>query len=351
MGHSHTASTLENTPERLRAGRIALVVSSVLFLGKIVAYGMTQSSAVLSDAMESVVHVVASGLVLYSLFVASRPADRGHPYGHGKIEFFSAGVEGTMIAVAAGVILVTAIREMIVGPRIHHLDQGLILLGLVGAVNGALGIYLVRVGRRTQSFALIADGEHMLADVKTTVGVLVGLFAVRVTGWVMLDPLVAIAMAAHILTTGSKLLGKAFKGLMDASDPKALQAMNDELEKHRQPWWIDAHSLRAWRSGHVLHVDLHLSVPRYFDAERLHDVDEEIEQVLLSATESLGDVIVHFDPCRPRQCMECVMEDCPVRSNKLESRPAFRVENITRGDEELDTGAPVTDSPPTEHVS
>jgi cation diffusion facilitator family transporter len=199
----------------------------------------------------------------------------------------------------------------------------------------------LRVGRRAHSLALVADGKHLLTDVATSVGVLAGLALVRVTGQPIFDPLVALAVALHILVTGWRLARLAIGGLMDEAVPETLDVMVAALEARREPFWIDAHSLRAWRSGPVEHADLHLVVPRYFDADRLHDIDQQVERVLLGATQRPGEAIVHFDPCRPRHCGGCAMPDCPVRAAAFVARRPLTLERATRGDEALDTGAPV----------
>jgi cation diffusion facilitator family transporter len=258
-----------------------------------------------------------------------------------QAEFFSAGVEGTLIAVAALMIGVEALRQFVEGPRLRSLDVGLALVTAATGVNAAVGLHLVRLGRRTHSVALVADGRHLLTDVVTSVGVIAGLALVWATGLVILDPLVALAVAIHILRTGWELARQAVGGLMDEADPGLLALMVDALERGRAPWFIDAHSLRAWRSGPVQHVDLHVVVPRYLDADRLHEIDEELEAVLLGAAGMPGEVIVHFDPCRPRHCRGCAMEACPVREAPFAGRRPLTFERATRGDESLDTGAPV----------
>jgi cation diffusion facilitator family transporter len=328
-------------PARLRAGWFSLVVGLLVLGAKLSAWWLTGSTAVLSDALESVVNVAAGALLLYSLHVARQPADTNHPYGHGKVEFFSAGVEGTLIAVAALLIGVEAAREIARGPSLRQLDVGLALVSAATVLNAAAGLQLIRVGRRTHSLALVADGRHLLTDVVTSVGVIAGLALVWITGWSLLDPLVALAVAVHILRTGWRLAREAVGGLMDEADPRLLGRIADALEARRAPHWIDAHSLRGWRSGPVQHVDLHLVVPRYFDADRLHRIDEEVEAIALGAAGLPGEVIVHFDPCRPRHCRGCAVDPCPVRSEPFAAQRLLTLERATRGDEALDTGAPV----------
>jgi cation diffusion facilitator family transporter len=328
-------------PARLRAGWLSVLVGTLVLAAKLGAWWLTGSTAVLSDALESVVNVAAAALLLYSLHVARQPADRNHPYGHGKVEFFSAGVEGTLIGLAALLIAVEAARQLVVGPRLRQIDLGLALVSGATLLNAAMGAWLVRVGRRTHSLALEADGRHLLTDVLTSVGVIIGLVAVRITGLAVLDPLVALLVAAQILRTGWDLARQAVGGLMDEADPALLGRIVAALEAERAPHWIDAHSLRGWRSGPVQHVDLHLVVPRYFDADRLHRIDEEVERVVLGAAALPGEAIVHFDPCRPRHCRGCAVDACPVRAVAFEARRPLTLERATRGDEALDSGAPV----------
>ena len=324
---------------RWRAGRLALAAGVAVLGVKLAAWWLTGSAAVLSDALESVVNVAAAALLLYSLYVSHQPADRNHPYGHGKVEFFSAGVEGTLIASAALLIGVEAVRQLLVGAAPQRLDLGLVLVTAATGINVAVGLHLVRVGRRFHSMALVADGRHLLSDVATSVAVIAGLALVRLTGVAWLDPLVALGVALHIVRVGWRLVREAIGGLMDEAEPPRLAAMVAALEAKREPPWIDAHSLRAWRSGPIDHVDLHLVVPRYFDADRLHQIDEHIESVLLAATGHPGEAIIHFDPCRPRHCAGCAMEACPVREVPFAGRPPLTLERATRSDEALDGGA------------
>ncbi len=338
------AQASSQVAQRLFAARLSLIGGLLILIGKFAAYTLTGSTAVLSDALESVVNVVAAALVLYSVVLASKPADHNHPYGHGKVELFSAGVEGTLIFVAGTLILVEAGREIWRGPELHRIDLGLALITGLTLGNAALGGYLIRVGRRTQSLALVADGHHLMTDVATSAGVMAGLLAVWLTGWVMLDPIVAIVLALNILRTGARLLRQAVAGLMDEADVGLLEQIVTALQSSREPGWIDVHSLRAWRSGAVNHIDMHVVVPRYLDVEQLHRVDGRIHAVALPPVGG-GDAIVHFDPCRPRHCPGCLVEKCPVRSSQPVQREALTLSRATRADELLETGQPLPPPP------
>lgn len=332
----------QGDPARIRAGWISLTAGSAICAGKFTAAAFTGSAALLADAMESVVNLVAAGFLVVVLVISARPADRDHPYGHGKVEFFSAGVEGALVAVAALAIVWQAALDLLRGPSLGRLDLGLALSASLAAANAALGAYLVRVGHRHGSDALVADGRHVLADVLTTAGVLIGLAAVVWTGVPQIDPLVAIVVALVILRTGWGLLRSAVGGLMDEAAPTLLVPICAALEAEREDAWIDAHSLRTFRSGAIQHTDLHLAVPRYYDADRLHAIDGSVRVTVLGATGLPGDVIVHFDPCRPRQCPICAIPACPVRAATFRARPPLSLERATRADELLDEGTPLS---------
>jgi cation diffusion facilitator family transporter len=321
---------------RLAAGRLSLAVGALVFTAKVAAWIVTGSVAVFSDAMESIVNVVAALLLVWSLRMAAQPADRDHPYGHGKAEFLSAGVEGALIIVAAVLIGVQALRDLLVGTVPHRLDTGMALVAGASLLNGGLGIYLVAVGKRTHSLALVADGRHILTDVWTSAGVLLGLLAVEFTGRVWLDPAVALAVAANIVREGWRLVQRAVGGLLDEADQALLERLAGVLETKRPPEWIDVHGLRAWRSGAEAHVDLHLVVPRYFDAERLHRLQEEIERRLREGARMPAEAVVHFDPCRPHECPNCAMPGCPVRAAPQSARCSIDAARATRVDADVE---------------
>jgi cation diffusion facilitator family transporter len=321
---------------RRRAAWISLVAGAAIFVGKIVTWQLTSSVAVLSDALESTVNIAAAALLVFSMFVAARPADRDHPYGHGKVEFLSAGIEGALIVVAAVLIAVEAIGQLIRGGAPHDLSLGLISLAALSGGNALLGFYLLRTGRAAQSLALVADGRHVLADVWTSAGVLVGLAAVKLTGIAWLDPAVALAVAANIVREGFRVARSALRGLMDEADPELLSRLVAAVARDRASHEIDVHGLRAWRSGALVHADLHLVVPRYYDAERLHEISEVVEARLLAGVAEPGEAVVHFDPCGPVHCPTCEMPACRVRSAAFKERTPLSVLHATRTDPDAD---------------
>jgi len=328
----------------MSAGRLSLLVGCLIFAAKFLAYSLTGSTAVFADAMESTINIVSAAMLIFALNLASRPPDESHPYGHGKVEFLSAGIEGAAIAFAALVIFAQGIRELFAGPELHRLDLGLALLAAASIANAALGLHLVRVGKRTQSDALMADGRHVMADVWTSVGVIGGLIIVGITGWAWADPLIAIAVAIHIAWEGYRVLHDSLGGLMDEAEQSQLDETTERLEQARTPSWIDLHGLRSWRSGARRHVDLHLTVPRYFDVEEIHAIHDRVEEVLLEGDEHGGDVVVHFDPCDDSECSQCAMVDCSIRRHAFLKSERFTAERAIRLDSEIHVGrGPKTD--------
>jgi cation diffusion facilitator family transporter len=294
---------------RLKRRVVAIALS--FFLGaalmglKFYIYRLTHSSAVLSDALESIINVVASAFALGSILFAAVPPDEEHPYGHGKIEFFSAGFEGALIFMAALGIFHTGVKHLLNPHPLPHLESGLLLLLVTSIVNLLLGLFLIRTGRRTASLALVADGRHILTDVITSAGVLVGLLLVYLTGWLWLDGFIACLVGIHILFAGGGLLRDAFQGLMDRSDPLLLDEIVLLLNQHRRPRWLDIHRLRASRSGTRVNVDFHLVLPRDLSMAEAHKEVKALEHLLGDHFDQEATILIHMDPCQPGICPGC----------------------------------------------
>lgn len=333
----HSARRSADALERKRAGWISLVVAVAVLAGKLAVYYLTGSVAVYADALESLVNVAAAILLVTSLRIAAQPADRGHRYGHGKVEYFSAGIEGGLIVVAASLIAFEAVADLVRGASVNPSFDGLLLLAVVSGLNAWLSYYLIGVGRRTNSPALVADGMHVRTDVVTSAAVIFGLLAVRVTGWEVLDPLIALAAAANILREGWGLLQNATSGLMNAAPEQRVEPLIAALEAERPPSWIDVHDLRAFESGATLHLDLHLTVPRYISIEEAHDEHENVVARLRHDGDTV-DALVHFDPCEPRHCSRCEMPECSLREAPSRGRQALTLDRVFDGpDPETET--------------
>lgn len=280
---------------RWRTALLSLAVGVGMLLLKGGAYLYTGSVAILSDAMESVVHVVGTLAMAWSMRVMLQPPDDEHPYGHGRIEHFSVGFEGGMVVLAGlGIVWMTG-EKLYFGYEPSAMGWGFVAMCVAGAVNLLLGFYLRWVARRARSQILAADATHVLSDVWTSVGVAAGLLVVWLTGWVILDALIALAVAAYLLWEGGKLVRGAFRGLLDEADVEILQKVVDVLNELRHDDWLDVHSLRCRRSGDDVHLDCHLVVPAQRTVREMHRQLDILEAAVLERLEGQGSLLVHLD--------------------------------------------------------
>lgn len=308
-----------------QAALISLIIGFLMLLMKMSAYVITYSAAILSDALESVVHVAATSMAFYSVILSARPADDSHPYGHGKVEFFSAGIEGGLIVVAAVAIIYEAVRGIIMGRELAALDTGMALTLGASIINLVLGWFLIRRGKATNSLILVADGKHVLTDSWTSFGVVAGLLLVRLTGIELLDPLVAIAVALNILISGYQLMRVSIGGLMDESDHETLARVGAIINLRRIPEWINVHHLRVMRSGQLHHVDFHLTIPYYWNVQKAHEFQAQVERHLIEGLNDQASVLIHLDPCVPACCSMCHVEACTVRTTPFAAEPSWDV--------------------------
>jgi len=315
---------------RLRAGALSLGAAMLIFAAKFVGYQLTGSTAILSDALESIVNIAAALFTLASLAFASRPADESHPYGHGKIEFLSSGFEGGLIAFAASLIVYEAAQALWRGHQVMAIDVGLLIVLGAGIANALLGYFLLRTGRRLHSPAIVADGQHVLSDFWTSAGVIVGLALVRVTGWQPLDPLVAIAVGVNLAIVGLRLLRRAVGGLLDESDPGLLATLASVIQAVRTPAVIAVHRLRAIRSGGVVHVDAHVVVPRFWSVSQAHDFADGFELEIVRRVDHETECLFHLDPCRSAYCHSCRVDPCPVRAHAFAADRGWSLETLIR---------------------
>jgi cation diffusion facilitator family transporter len=319
-------------PSHTRVAALSLVVAVVLLAVKFWAWQLTGSQAIFSDALESIVNVLAACFALAVVAWALRPADRDHPYGHGKIEFISAAFEGGLISFAALVILWQAGLALHAGATPQHLDAGLWLTAAAGAANGALGWFLVRHGSRHRSAAIEADGHHVLSDFWTSVAVVAGLLAVRTTGLWWIDPLVAAAMGLLLLATGWRVVRRATGGLLDEEDPAFLRRLVQALAPHVRDGIIRVHQLRAIRAGRFHHVSAHLVVPEFWSVQRAHDAADALAARVLADVGGETGIEFHTDPCERAYCRKCDLEACAVRAQPFAGLQPLTVDEAVEPD-------------------
>ncbi|BDD03535.1 cation diffusion facilitator family transporter [Aureibacter tunicatorum] len=307
---------------------IAVSVSVLLLLVKLVAYYYTSSMSILTDALESIVNVVAGVFSFYSLFLVSFPKDKNHPYGHGKIEFIASGIEGAMIGFAGLAMIVKSIHGFFNPHELESLDLGLALILFTGMVNYFLGRYMVKQGESNHSVTLIASGKHLKSDAYSTVGLVLGLAAIMLTGYEFLDNAMAIVFGLIILVTGVKIVRKSIAGIMDEADYKEVEKVVEMLSKHRRDEWIDVHNLRIIKYGPALHVDCHVTLPRYYELEKAHDLVDSIEKLAGEESEVPIEFFIHADPCLPSACEICRVKDCPARQFEFKEAVEWNLANV-----------------------
>lgn len=291
-----TNQSVQQTQSRVFWISLSLLVSLVLCVAKFTAWHLTSSSAILTDALESIINVIATCFALYSVYLASKPKDSNHPYGHGKVEFFSAGVEGAMILIAGVFILIKAFGNIFDPQPVLKIGWGLALTAFSTAGNLIMGRLLVKKGRQLNSLTLYADGKHLLSDSYSSGLIILGLLIINYTGWYLLDVVLSAILALIIIYNGYKLMRKSLSGLMDEADETLLSDIVDLLNRNRQPNWIDVHNLRVQRYGANLHIDCHLTLPNSLTFEQVHEEVRGFEKQLQNAFDGYVEVFVHADP-------------------------------------------------------
>ena len=314
----------------VRIQRYIALLSVVLFLAKMLAWHLTHSVTVLTDALEGIVNMVAGFLGLFSIILANRPRDTNHPYGHGKAEFLSSAVEGTLIMIAGVVIIYEAIQHLIVPHELEKLDIGLLIVAASGAMNFFAGKYAEAKGRKNNSMILISAGKHLQTDAYSTVAIIIGLALLLATHnkWVWLDSIVALCFAVIIMITGYKVLRRSISGIMDEMDSVLLKEVIDMLQANRAPQWIDLHNLRVIQYGSLMHVDAHMTLPWYY---QVADADREIhalESLIKSHFKNQVELFIHIDGCMPYQCKLCAMPACDVRQHAFQQQLVWAIDNV-----------------------
>jgi len=321
---------LQTVHQNLRLQKIITGIGILLFILKVVAWYLTGSVAILTDALESTVNVIAGLIGVYSLYVSAKPKDRDHPYGHGKAEFLSAAIEGTLISIAGLIIIYEAINNLIHPHMIQRLDYGILLVAVTGIINYIAGWICIKTGSRNNSLALIASGKHLQTDTYSTIGIIIGLLLLYFLKLWWIDSAVAILFSFFIMFTGYKIIRSSVSGIMDEADTSLMNKMVKILNDHRRDNWIDLHNLRIIKYGGTLHIDCHLTVPWYLNVREAH---AEIDALSKLVKEQLGEAIelfVHNDPCLNFSCNICSKQDCKVRKHLFRKKIEWTMENVSK---------------------
>ncbi len=309
---------------------LSLGIGILLMLAKFAAYFVTSSNAILTDAAESIVNVLASSFAFYSIYLAAQPRDLNHPYGHGKVEFFSVFVEGCLILLSGILIGFKSAYNLFYPHEIRFLLNGALVIGITGIINFIMGQYLIRESKKLNSLTLFADGKHLQTDAYTSVGLVAGLLLIYYTKLIYMDSILSIVIGFYIIYNGYKLVRKSVSGLMDESDFEIIEEVISNLNNSRKESWIDVHNLRAQRYGTELHIDCHLTLPYYFDLNQVHEEVSSVDKLVNHKAQVRTEFFIHADPCLPECCHYCRMPNCPVRSEPKRVDIAWTTDNVTR---------------------
>lgn len=312
-----------------------IVSLSLLILGgKFLAFWLTNSVGILTDAMESIVNVVAGAISLYSLRWAARPRDKDHPFGHGKMELISASIEGLLIVIAGGVIIYQGIVRLFEPATIEKLDVGIIVVAVAGAMNYIMGWYSIRIGKRHNSIALIAGGKHLQSDTYSTIGLVIGLLLLYYIKIAWIDSALALLFGMIIIAAGIGILRKTLANLLDKAYNELLHEMVQSMEEHRREDWIDVHNTKIIKYGSYLYIDCDLTLPWYYNLIESHEACSSLQKTLINQFSDRAQVSIHTDPCFKAHCEHCRMSTCSTRQTPFIVLEDFNLSRIIESDEE-----------------
>jgi cation diffusion facilitator family transporter len=307
-----------------------LLIGICLLIIKLLAWYITASNSILSDALESIVNIIAGAFTWYSLWLSSKPKDKEHPYGHGKIEFIAAGFEGSLIIIAGIAIIAKSIYNFKNPQIINSLDAGIYLTFFAGLVNYIAGDILVKKGKMKRSSAMIASGKHLKSDAYTSVGLIVGLLLVIFTHQYILDNVIAIIFASLIIWMGIKIIKNSLSGIMDENDETIINELSLIFNACRNENIIDIHNLRVIRYGTQLHIDCHATLPYYFNLQQAHDILDNIDKTVNKKMGASVEFFIHTDPCIESSCFICEKHDCTVRKHKFVKKIDWNSDNLLK---------------------
>ena len=310
--------------------RNVAIVGILLFVGKLIAWHLTNSDAVFSDAMESIVNIIAAFMGLYSLYLAAKPKDLDHPYGHGKVEFVTSGIEGALIIFAGVIIIVQSVDSLLHGNVPKKLDWGILIVALTAAINYLMGHISIKKGIKQNSLVLQSSGKHLQSDTLTTLGVVISLVLIYFTKIYWIDAAVALIFGGYIMFIGYKIIRKALSGIMDEADLEMLSRLAKFLNENRKPEWIDIHNMRIQQHGSGLHIDAHLTLPWYFELRKAHEEMEKAYKLIGENTDRSIEFNFHLDDCKTFSCEICQLSECPVRQKPFVKKIEWNEKNISQ---------------------
>ncbi|MFM7016750.1 MAG: cation diffusion facilitator family transporter [Bacteroidota bacterium] len=319
----------KNFKTKVNAISWVLLLSILIMLIKFVAYYVTKSNALLSDALESFINIATSSFTLYSIYYSAKLKDHDHPYGHGKIEYLAVGFEGALILGTGVYILYEAFNHFIHPEPLQNVDLGIIITASTGLIMYFIGSFLKKKGRELESITLVADGEHFHLDTITSIALIIGLVLYHLTHLTWIDPLLAVLLAVHIMMSGFKLTKESIDRLLDKADFDTIQNVVNSLNKNRKDNWIDIHNLRMQRFGNIIHIDCHLTLPFYYALDQVHAEIKNLESDINKDFSQEVELFVHTDPCNEEfPCNLCSVHECAFRKQEHLQMVEWNIKNL-----------------------
>lgn len=321
---------MSHSKQNLKIQYFVTSLTIVVFILKVVTYILTHSLSVLSDTLESIVNIVATLVGSYSLFIASKPKDKDHPYGHGKAEFISAAFQGSLIVGIGCLIIYKAIDSFIHPVTLHYLYNGIWLLALIAVINLVTALVLHQIGKKNKSIAIASTSKLFKIDFYTTAAVAVGIFLLLITGYQKIDSLIAIFLGLYVIYDGYMIVRQSLAGIMDEADMELLEEVIAEINLSRNAKWIDLHNLRVIKYGVLLHIDCHLTVPWYYNVNEAHEAVDDFTRLIKNKFGDTVEFYIHTDGCMPFSCPICTIENCEKRRTPFEKKLDWNLENVLK---------------------
>lgn len=319
---------MHNSKQNLRIQYTLTGLTFIVFALKVGTFFITHSLSVLSDTLESVVNIIATLVGSYSLYIAAKPKDKDHPYGHGKAEFISSAFQGTLIIVVGCLIIYESIDSFIHPGTLHNLGNGFWLLILIALINIGTALFVMRMGKKNNSIALVTSGKLFLIDFFTTISVAIGLLILIVTNIQKVDSIIAILLGGWVVYDGYKILRASLAGIMDEADMALLENVIEEINENRSDSWIDLHNLRVIKYGPLLHIDCHLTLPWYLNVHEAHMVMDQFTDMIKSKFGDSVEFFIHIDGCMPFSCAICNLAECDKRQHSFKQKLEWNMENV-----------------------
>ena len=319
---------MHNSKQNLKVQYYLTGLTVIVFLLKVATFLMTHALSVLSDTLESVVNIVATIVGSYSMFIAAKPKDKDHPYGHGKAEFVSSAFQGSLIIGVGCLIIYESIDSFIHPGTLHNLGNGFWLLILIAIINISTALFVMRIGKKNNSMALVTSGKLFLIDFFTTISVAIGILILIITNIQKVDAIIAILLGGWVVYDGYKILRASLAGIMDEADMALLENVIEEINSNRNDSWIDLHNLRVIKYGPLLHIDCHLTMPWYLNVHEAHTIMDQFTDLIKSKFGDSVEFFIHIDGCMHFSCAICSIQDCEKRQHSFKKKLDWTMENV-----------------------